>query len=263
MHVCCLDLEGVLIPEIWIHVAKQLHIPELKLTTRDIPNYDQLMRTRLKILKAEKITLQQIQRVIGLMRPLPGAKTFLKKLKAESQVIILSDTFYEFSLPLMKQLDYPTLFCNRLQTNSSGSLVGYRLRQKDGKRKAVLSLKKLGFHVRAAGDSYNDLTMLQAADLGVFFCPPAQIRKIFPQFKIKELSIFPIKIVNFKNIEEREVYKTIINNYDMIPKITSMRAIQSEEYKSINNKIDKSIYRLYNIDNSEIEAIEKYFVELS
>ncbi|PIQ81873.1 MAG: bifunctional phosphoserine phosphatase/homoserine phosphotransferase ThrH [Candidatus Omnitrophica bacterium CG11_big_fil_rev_8_21_14_0_20_64_10] len=178
--VTCLDLEGILIPEIWIAVAKRFRVKELMLTTRDIPNYDRLMRHRLRILKKEKITLPKIRRVIGRLKPLAGAKGFLKKLQAAGPVIVLSDTFYEFAGPLMRQLDDPTLFCNSLVVDRSGRITGYRLRQKDGKRKAVRAIKGIGFKVRAVGDSFNDLTMLKAADRGIFFRPPAVIRKAHP-----------------------------------------------------------------------------------
>ncbi len=180
----CLDMEGVLVPEIWINVAKKTKIKELRLTTRDIPNYDILMKRRLKILRAEGIKLKDIQKVIGAMGPLPGAKQFLDKLRTREQVLILSDTFYEFAMPLMKKLGYPTLFCNWLSVNSKGFISGYRLRQKNGKEKAVRALKSAGFKVFAAGDSYNDITMLKAADRGILFNPPANIKKEFPKFHV-------------------------------------------------------------------------------
>lgn len=184
MTLYCLDLEGILIPEIWIAVSRRLGIKELALTTRDIPNYGTLMRHRLKVLDRKKIRLPQIQRVISRMRPLPGAKMFLKKLQAAGPVIILSDTFYEFAGPLMKQLDYPALFCNTLKVNRSGQIIGYKLRQTDGKRKAVLAFKKTGFRIKAVGDSYNDLAMLKTAHQGILFNPPAQIRKSHPRYPI-------------------------------------------------------------------------------
>jgi len=182
--ICCLDLEGVLVPEIWIAVAKKTGIEALKRTTRDEPNYDVLMRSRLKILRENNIKIQDIQKVIGQLRPLPGAKAFLKKLKANYQVIILSDTFYEFAQPLMKQLDYPTLFCNFLKIDSKGNIRGYKLRQPNGKEKAVRALKSLNFKVIASGDSFNDLTMLKSANRGVLFKPPASIAKKYKRFKI-------------------------------------------------------------------------------
>lgn len=184
MSIVCLDLEGVLVPEIWIEVSKRTKVAELSLTTRDIPDYDVLMRRRITILKREGIRLRDIQKVIGTMSPLPGAKAFLDKLRAERQVIILSDTFYEFAGPLMAKLGHPTLFCNFLDTDKRGFVSGYRLRQKNGKEKAVRALRSIGFKIAAAGDSYNDVTMLQAADRGVFFNPPAKIVKEFPKIKV-------------------------------------------------------------------------------
>lgn len=182
MHICCLDLEGVLVPEVWIRVARKTGVRDLELTTRDISDYDVLMQHRLKVMKREGIRLKDIQRVISTIRPLPGALSFIKKLRSQTQVIILSDTFYEFAEPLMRQLDFPTLFCHYLKVNKAGFITGYTLRQKDAKRKAVETLRKLRFEVRAAGDSYNDISMLQAADKGILFSPPDIIRKEFPKF---------------------------------------------------------------------------------
>ena len=181
--VVCLDLEGVLVPEIWIAVSRKTRIQELSLTTRDLPDYDELMRRRISILRRHHIKLKDIQRVIVSMRPLPGAKTFLDKLRAEHQVLILSDTFYEFAMPLMKKLGHPTLFCNFLETDSKGYVSGYRLRQINGKEKAVLAIQNIGFKVSAAGDSYNDVTMLQRAERAVFFNPPDKILKEYPKLK--------------------------------------------------------------------------------
>lgn len=182
--LACLDLEGVLVPEIWIAFAEKTGIKELRLTTRDIPDYDKLMRGRLKILDEHKLKLSDIQAVIRTISPLEGAGKFLDWLRTEFQVIILSDTFYEFAGPLMAQLGYPTLFCNYLESDSTGRIINYRLRQKDGKTKAVQALKSLDFKAIAAGDSYNDTGMLKAADAGIFFCPPENIVKEFPQFKV-------------------------------------------------------------------------------
>jgi len=182
MIVCCLDLEGILVPEIWINVARKTRTPDLRLTTRDIPDYDILMRRRLKILKRERIKLRDIQRVIGSMSPLPGAKRFLGKLRSRYQVFLLSDTYYEFAMPLMKKLGYPILFCNWLRTNRSGFITHYCLRQKNGKEKAVRALKSLGFQVIAVGDSYNDIGMLKKADRGILFNPPRHIAKRFKKF---------------------------------------------------------------------------------
>lgn len=182
--ICCLDLEGVLIPEIWINVAKKTGIKALQITTRDEPNYDKLMRYRLGILKEEGIKLGDIQRVIRGMEPLPGAKAFLRRLQERYQVIILSDTYYEFAGPMMKKLGFPTLFCNWLSADKKGFIAHYHLRQKNGKEQAVQGLKALGFQVAAAGDSYNDITMLKAADRGILFRPPEKITREFPQFKV-------------------------------------------------------------------------------
>lgn len=175
--VFCLDLEGILLPEIWIQVARRFGVEALKRTTRDEPDYDKLMRYRLRILRKEGIRLREIQRVIGRMRPLPGAAGFLKRLRAEGPVIILSDTYYEFARPIMGRMGHPALLCNRLESDRRGFISGYFLRQKNGKRNAVRALKRLGFEVRAVGDSYNDLGMLLEADRGVFFNPPPAIRK--------------------------------------------------------------------------------------
>lgn len=182
--LACLDLEGVLLPEIWIAFAEKTGIEQLKLTTREIPDYDELMQGRLKILNDNNLKLIDIQNVIKTLSPLAGAIDFLAWLKSEFQVIILSDTFYQFVGPLMQSLDYPTLFCHELTVDSKGSITGYLLRQKDGKTKAVSALKKLNFKVIAAGDSYNDTGMLQEADAGILFCPPDNVIKEFPQFPI-------------------------------------------------------------------------------
>lgn len=180
----CLDLEGVLTPEIWINVAKKTGIKALEITTRDEPDYDKLMRYRLAILKREGIKLRDIQAVIQKMEPLPGAKAFLKKLHEKYQVIILSDTYYEFAGPMMKKLGSPTLFCNWLSSDKKGFIAHYHLRQKNGKEQAVRALRNLGFNVIAAGDSYNDIRMLQAADRGILFRPPAKIARQFPKFPV-------------------------------------------------------------------------------
>jgi phosphoserine/homoserine phosphotransferase len=182
--LACLDLEGVLLPEIWIKFAEKTGIEELKLTTRDIPDYDQLMMGRLAILKKHNLKLQDIQDVIEALSPLDGACDFLQWLKSEFQVIILSDTFYEFAQPLMKKLDYPTLFCHKLITDYAGNIVNYELRQSDQKTKAVKALQGLNFQVISAGDSYNDTGMLQQADAGILFCPPEKVIQEFPQFPV-------------------------------------------------------------------------------
>ena len=182
--LACLDLEGVLVPEIWIAFAEQTGIEQLRLTTRDIPDYDELMRGRLKILSENNLKLADIQAVIQKIKPLEGANDFLGWLKSEFQVIILSDTFYQFAGPLMAQLDYPTLFCHELIIDQEGRIADYKLRQADGKTKAVDALQNLNFQVVAAGDSYNDTGMLKKADAGIFFRPPEGITKEFPQFPV-------------------------------------------------------------------------------
>lgn len=182
--LACLDLEGVLVPEIWIAFAEQTGIEKLRLTTRDIPDYDELMRGRLKILDENNFKLADIQKVIREIKPLAGALDFLGWLKTEFQVIILSDTFYQFAGPLMAQLDYPALFCNELVVGEDGRIADYRLRQADGKTQAVAALQSLNFKVIAAGDSYNDTGMLKKADAGIFFRPPEGITQEFPQFPV-------------------------------------------------------------------------------
>ena len=174
----------MLLPEIWIKFAEKTGIDELKLTTRDIPNYDHLMQGRLKILKQHNLKLNDIQAVIETLSPLEGAQEFLKWLKSEFQVIILSDTFYQFAGPLMKQLDYPTLFCHNLIVEANGEISGYKLRQQDQKTKAVKALQGLNLKVISAGDSYNDTGMLQQADAGILFCPPENVIRQFPQFPV-------------------------------------------------------------------------------
>ncbi|MFA5513619.1 MAG: bifunctional phosphoserine phosphatase/homoserine phosphotransferase ThrH [Sphaerochaetaceae bacterium] len=173
--IVCLDLEGVLVPEIWISFAEKTGIEELKLTTRDVPDYDVLMRGRLKILREKNLKLKEIQQVISSMEPLDGALNFLNILRTKTQVIILSDTFNEFATPLMEKLRWPTLFCNHLITDQDGMIVSYKLRQNDGKFEAVKALQSIGFTVFAAGDSYNDLSMIKQADKGALFRSPKNI----------------------------------------------------------------------------------------
>ncbi len=175
MDVVCLDLEGVLIPEIWIEFATHTGIDELKATTRDIPDYDELMTMRLSILDKHNLGLNEIQEVISGMRPLEGAVDFVNWLRSEFQLIILSDTFYEFADPFMVQLGRPTLFCHRLEVAESGKVTGYKLRQKDPKRASVKALKSLNYRILAAGDSYNDTTMLSEADAGFLFKAPDNV----------------------------------------------------------------------------------------
>ena len=182
--LACLDLEGVLLPEIWVKFAEKTGIEELKLTTRDIPDYDELMQARLKILADHNLKIHDIQKVIATLSPLEGAVDFLQWLKSEFQVIILSDTYYEFIGPLMKQLDYPTVFCHSLVIDENGIIADYKLRQTDQKTKAVKALQSLNFQVISAGDSYNDTGMLQQADGGILFCPPENVIKDFPQFPV-------------------------------------------------------------------------------
>lgn len=182
MELACLDLEGVLIPEIWIAFAEHTGIDELKATTRDIPDYDVLMKQRLRILDQHKLGINEIQEVISQLSPMEGAREFLDWLRDRFQVIILSDTFYEFSLPLMRQLGWPTLFCHRLEVSEEGRVVNYHLRQKDPKRQSVLALKSLYYRIIAAGDSYNDTTMLSEADAGILFMAPDNVIREFPQF---------------------------------------------------------------------------------
>jgi phosphoserine / homoserine phosphotransferase len=184
MHIVCLDLEGVLIPEIWIAFARESGIEGFTRTTRDEPDYDTLMRYRLDLLRQHGLKLPDIQRVISRMSPLEGARDFLDGLRARYQVIILSDTFYEFAVPLMAQLGQPTLFCHKLVVDADGTVVDYRLRQPDQKRHAVNALKALNFRVMAAGDSYNDTGMLGAADAGFFIHPPPAIAAQFPQYPV-------------------------------------------------------------------------------
>tara|TARA_B100000575_G_scaffold217961_1_gene178552 strand:+ start:1681 stop:2295 length:615 start_codon:yes stop_codon:yes gene_type:complete len=182
MELACLDLEGVLIPEIWVGFAEKTGIDELKATTRDIPDYNVLMRQRLDTLKKHKLGLPDIQQVIATMSPLEGAKDFIHWLKENFQLIVLSDTFYEFSHPLMRQLGFPTLFCHRLITDDQGYIVDYKLRQEDPKRQCVKAFHGLNFRVIAAGDSYNDTSMLSEADTGILFRAPDNVIAEFPQF---------------------------------------------------------------------------------
>lgn len=184
MDIACLDLEGVLFGEIWINFSEQTGIEELKLTTRDIPDYDVLMRRRLRLLQENNLGLPDIQAVIDKMEPLEGAVKFIDWLRQRFQVVILSDTFYEFAAPLMKKLGYPTLLCHRLEIDSNGFVTDYKLRMPDQKRQAVEAFKSLNFRVIAAGDSYNDTTMLGEADAGILYCPPNNVIDEFPQFPI-------------------------------------------------------------------------------
>ena len=182
MEIACLDLEGVLVPEIWIAFAEKTGIEALKKTTRDEPDYDVLMRYRLDILGEHGLGLNEIQEVIATLEPLPGAIEFVDWLRERFQVVILSDTFYEFASPLMKQLGYPTLLCHKLETAEDGTVIDYHLRQANPKRQAVVGFKSMYYRTIAAGDSYNDTTMLAEADAGILFHAPENVIAEFPQF---------------------------------------------------------------------------------
>ncbi len=182
----CLDLEGVLVAEIWIGVAVKTGIEELKITTREMPDYDALMKRRLAILDQHKLTIADIQSVIDKMGPLEGAIDFIAWLRERCQVVVLSDTFYQFALPLMRQLGYPTLFCNQLEIDGKGRIVAHHMRMQNQKKHSVAALKSLNFHTLAAGDAYNDTAMLAEAHAGFFFRPPAHLPKEFPQFPVTQ-----------------------------------------------------------------------------
>ncbi len=182
MEIACLDLEGVLIPEIWIAFADLTGIPELRITTRDLPDYDVLMKQRLRILAEHGLGLKEIQAVVATMQPLPGAVEFVNWLRQHFQVVILSDTFYEFAMPFMPMLGNPTLLCHKLVVDAQGRVVDYVIRQQDPKRQAVLALQRLNYRVLAAGDSYNDTSMLGTADAGFLFHAPHKVIAEFPQF---------------------------------------------------------------------------------
>lgn len=184
MQIVCLDMEGVLVPEIWITFAERTGIPELRRTTRDEPDYDKLMHYRLALLAQHKLGLPDIQAVIAGMGPMEGCKDFLDGLRSRYQVVILSDTFYEFAAPLIAQMGMPTLLCHRLETDVKGMVTGYRLRMPDQKRAAVRAFKGLNYKVIAAGDSYNDTSMLLEADAGILMHPPENVVREFPQFPV-------------------------------------------------------------------------------
>lgn len=184
LQIVCLDLEGVLIPEIWIEFSRRSGIAELAKTTRDEPDYDKLMRGRLDILGAHGLGLPDIQKVIAGMRPLEGAREFLDWLRDEFQVVILSDTFYQFAAPMMRVLGHPALFCHELVVDPGGRVRDYRLRMKDQKRASVKAFRELNFHTVAIGDSYNDTSMLAEAHAGILYCPPAKVAAEFPQFPV-------------------------------------------------------------------------------
>ena len=184
MYIVCSDLEGVFVPEIWINVAEKTGIEELRLTTRDISDYDVLMKRRLAILEENGLKIDDIQAVIATMHPLEGAVEFLNWLRMQTQIIVVSDTFVQFAGPLMKKLGWPTLLCHTLLIDSDGSVAGYQLRQKDSKREAVISLKRLNYDTIAVGDSYNDITMLKEADNGILFRPPENVKNEYPEFPL-------------------------------------------------------------------------------
>ncbi|MFP4388481.1 MAG: bifunctional phosphoserine phosphatase/homoserine phosphotransferase ThrH [Desulfococcaceae bacterium] len=184
MNIVCSDLEGVFVPEIWTNVAERTGIDALRMTTRDEPDYDVLMTKRLNILKAHNLKLSDIADVIAGMSPLPGAREFLDWMRSQVPVIVVSDTFTQFAGPLMRQLGWPTLFCNTLEIAPDGSVAGYRLRQNDGKRHVVEALRSLNYRIVAMGDSYNDISMLKTADAGILFRPPENVVTEFPQFPV-------------------------------------------------------------------------------
>ncbi len=184
MHIVCSDLEGIFVPEIWINVAEKTGIKELRLTTRDISDYDVLMKKRLAILDENRLKIDDIKAVIATMDPLDGALEFLDWLRSRIQIIVVSDTFDQFARPLMQKLGWPTLFCHTLSINPDGSIAGYKLRQKDSKREAVISLRSLNYDTIAVGDSYNDITMLKEADNGILFDPPENVKNEFPEFPV-------------------------------------------------------------------------------
>ncbi|MEQ8192997.1 MAG: bifunctional phosphoserine phosphatase/homoserine phosphotransferase ThrH [Rhodospirillales bacterium] len=184
MQIVCLDFEGVIIPEIWVGLAEKLGIEKLKLTTREIKDYDELMKIRLGVMDEHKLTIKDIQAVVDKLEPLEGAKDFLAKVREKYQTVILSDTFYEFIMPLMPKLNFPTVFCHRLDIESNGRIADYCLRMADHKRHAVKAFHNLNFTVFASGDSYNDTGMLGEADRGFFFCAPENVVKDFPQFPL-------------------------------------------------------------------------------
>jgi phosphoserine/homoserine phosphotransferase len=184
MNIVCADLEGVFIPEIWVNVAKKTGIEELKMTTRDEPDYDKLMKMRLEIIEKNGLTIKDIQDVIETMEPLPGAKEFLDWLREENQLIILSVTFMEFGMPFMRKLRLPTLFCHELEISGEGKITDYKLRMPNHKKEAVQRFKELNYQVIAFGDSYNDTNMLKIADIGFLFMPPQNVIDEFPQFPV-------------------------------------------------------------------------------
>ena len=198
MYIVCSDLEGVFVPEVWINVSEKTGIPELRRTTRDEPDYDKLMRYRMKILDEHGLKLHHIQEVIAQIRPLPGALEFIAWLKERTQLIVVSDTFIQFADPLMQQLGRPTLFCHTLVMDETNRIIDYKLRQPDPKRKTVEALQSLKYQVIGMGDSYNDISMLKQADKGILFRPPANVVADYPQFPV---------------VEEYETLKNILSEF--------------------------------------------------
>ena len=186
MNIVCLDLEGVLVPEIWVAFAEETGIPELKKTTRDEPDYDKLMKWRLGILKEHGLGLKEIQETIAKINPMPGAKEFLDELRSMTQVIIISDTFTQFAAPLMKKLGWPTIFCNTLEVADDGTITGFKMRCEQSKLSTVKALQSVGFDTIASGDSHNDLGMIQASKAGFLFRSTEQIKKDYPQLEVFE-----------------------------------------------------------------------------
>lgn len=184
MYVICSDLEGVFVPEVWVNVAKNTGIDKLKLTTRDIQDYDKLMKYRIEILEQEKLTLSDIQNVIAKIRPLEGAFEFMEWCKEQARLVVVSDTFVEFATPLMAQLGRPLLLCHSLVTDEHNMIRDYKLRQPDPKRRTVQAFQDLKYKVLAFGDSYNDISMLQQAEVGILFCPPDNVVKDYPEFPV-------------------------------------------------------------------------------
>jgi len=199
-YIVCSDLESVLTPEIWIRIAEKISIEELKITTKDEPDYDKLMKRRISILNEYNLNLRDIREIISTIDPLPGAKDFLNWLRLRTQVIILSDTFTEFAGPLMEKLNYPTILCNSLVINDDDKIIDYKIRQDDGKRKVIKALKGLNYKVIAFGDSYNDINMLKEADIGILYCPPENIKNEFADIpavdNYKELKSYIEKYLN-------------------------------------------------------------------
>jgi phosphoserine / homoserine phosphotransferase len=201
MYLVCSDLEGVFVPEVWVNVSKRTGIDELKLTTRDISDYDVLMKKRLSILEENNLTLQDIQHVISSIEPLPGAKDFINWIRSVTQLIIVSDTFIEFADPLMEKLGRPALFCHHLTVDSRGKIENYNLRQKDPKKKTVEALQSLNYKVISIGDSYNDISMLKQAEVGILYRPPHNVTDDYPEFPVVS-SYTELKQILLKYIKE-------------------------------------------------------------